>query len=115
MESLLLLREFVHYFLHLIFPIFIAWFFFRENWKKAYFVMLATMLVDIDHVFANPIFDPNRCSVGFHPLHSYPMIVLYFLCVIFLKGNYKIMAVGLLLHMFTDFQDFYFWRYLGKI
>ncbi|WP_297983842.1 DUF6122 family protein [uncultured Chryseobacterium sp.] len=115
MGEFLYLREFVHYFLHIIFPAVIAYMFFRKEWKKAYLMMLATMLVDVDHVFANPIFDPNRSSVGFHPLHTYPMIALYFLGVIFLKGNYKIIAVGLLFHMFTDFQDFYFWRCLAQI
>lgn len=115
MGEFLYLREFVHYFLHIIFPAVIAYMFFRKEWKKAYLIMLATMLVDVDHVFANPIFDPNRCGVGFHPLHTYPMIALYFLGIIFLKGNYKIIAVGLFFHMFTDFQDFYFWRCLAQI
>lgn len=109
-----LLRIFVHYFLHLIFPVFIAMVFFRENWKKAYLIMLATMLVDGDHLFATPLFDSNRCSIGFHPLHSYYAIALYFLGTLFLKGNYRIIAIGLLFHMFTDFQDFYFWKLILK-
>lgn len=109
-----LLRIFVHYFLHLIFPVFIARVFFRENWKKAYLIMLATMLVDADHLFATPLFDSNRCSIGFHPLHSYYAIALYFLGTLFLKGNYRIIAIGLLFHMFTDFQDFYFWKLILK-
>lgn len=108
------IKTIVHYFLHLVFPIVIAKVFFKSNWKQAYGLLLATMLVDIDHVFANPIFDPNRCSVGYHPLHSYPMIALYFLGSVFLKGNYRIIAVGLLFHMFTDWQDFYLWRYLMR-
>ncbi len=103
-------RSFVHYFLHLVFPVFIALVFFRKNWKKAYFLMLATMLVDLDHLLATPLFDPDRNSIGFHPLHSYPMIALYFLGTIFLKGNLRIISVGLLFHMFTDFQDYYFWN-----
>ncbi len=108
------IKTIVHYFLHLVFPIVIAKVFFKIIWKQAYGLLLATMLVDIDHVFANPIFDPNRCSVGYHPLHSYPMIALYFLGSVFLKGNYRIIAVGLLFHMFTDWQDFYLWRYLMR-
>ena len=111
-ENLFYVREIIHYFLHLVFPIIIAKIFFKNNWKHAYFLLLATMLVDLDHVFANPIFDPNRNSVGFHLLHSYPMIALYFLGSIFLKGSYKIIAVGLLFHMFTDLQDFYLWRWM---
>lgn len=104
------IREIAHYFLHLVFPVFIALIFFRKNWKKAYLMMLATMLVDLDHIFADPLFDPNRNSIGFHPLHTYPMIGLYALSIIILKKGYRIVAVGLLFHMLTDFQDFYFWK-----
>ncbi|WP_277111268.1 DUF6122 family protein [Chryseobacterium taklimakanense] len=103
------IREIAHYFLHLVFPVFIALIFFRKNWKKAYLMMLATMLVDLDHIFADPLFDPNRNSIGFHPLHTYPMIGLYALGI-FLQKGYKIVAGGLLFHMLTDFQDFYFWK-----
>lgn len=112
MEDVFSLREFTHYFLHLVFPVVIAYVFFRGNWKKAYLIMLATMLVDLDHIFADPLFDPNRNSIGFHPLHTYPMIALYALATIFLKGNYRIIAIGLLFHMFTDFQDYNFWHRL---
>lgn len=110
MENVLYVREIVHYFLHLVFPFFLAKIFWKDQWKKAYLILLSTMLVDLDHLFADPLFDPNRNSIGFHPLHTYPMIGLYFLGVIFLKGNWKIIAAGLLFHMFTDFQDFYFWK-----
>jgi hypothetical protein len=102
-------RQLTHFFLHLIFPVVIAYFFFRKEWKKAYLLMLATMLVDVDHLLANPVFDPTRSSIGFHPLHSYPAILVYLWGAIFLKGNYRIIAVGLLFHMLTDFQDFYLW------
>lgn len=103
-----LIKTGTHYFLHLVFPVFIALIFFRENWKEAYFILLATMLVDADHLFAHPIFDPNRGSIGFHFLHSYYAIAVYFL-LLFFKGNIRIIGVGLLFHMLTDFQDFYFW------
>jgi len=39
--------------------------------------MVATILVDLDHLLATPIFDPERCSIGFHPLHSIVAIILY--------------------------------------
>lgn len=109
-DDLALIRTFTHYFLHLIFPAVIAYLFFQPHWKKAYLIMLATMLVDLDHLLADPIFDSDRMSVGFHLLHSYPMIAVYFL-MLFFKGNIRIVAVGLLFHMFTDFQDFMFWQH----
>lgn len=65
--------------------------------------MLATLLVDLDHLLANPVFDPNRCSIGFHPLHSYYAIVVYVGLLFFPKT--RIVAIGLLLHMATDCLD----------
>ena len=110
MEGLLISKEIIHYFLHLVFPVFIAKILFPKDWKKAYLLMLATMLVDLDHLFATPILQVGRNSIGFHPLHTYPMIGLYFLGAIFLKGNWKIICIGLLLHMITDFQNYFFWN-----
>lgn len=65
--------------------------------------MLATMLVDLDHFLADPIFSPDRCSIGFHPLHSEWAIGIYFILLFFPKS--RIVAIGLLYHMLTDYQD----------
>jgi len=65
--------------------------------------MLATMLVDVDHLFANPIFHPGRCSINFHPLHTYWAMAVYVVLLFFKKT--RIIAVGLLFHMLTDFID----------
>lgn len=99
-----ILRPIIHYVLHFVFPVVLAWLFFRSEWKKAYFIMLLTMLVDVDHLFATPIFDPNRASIGFHFLHSYYAIGIYFL-LLFFKGKLRIVSVGLLFHMLTDYID----------
>ncbi|MGB1242828.1 MAG: DUF6122 family protein [Chitinophagales bacterium] len=103
MASIEILQPLVHYSLHFLFPGLIAWIFFREEWKKAWWIMILTMLVDLDHLAADPIFDPERCSIGFHFLHSYAAIAGYFFIAFFPK--LRIIAVGLLFHMFTDFQD----------
>ena len=66
----------LHMAAHLLLPGLVAWCFFRSRWRLAWFIMLATMAVDLDHLLADPIFDPERCGIGFHPLHSYPAIVL---------------------------------------
>ncbi len=100
-----ILQNIVHYFLHLIFPGIIAYIFFREEWKKAWLIMLLTMLIDVDHLLANPIFDPNRCSIGFHPLHSYPAIIIYILLLFVPNKKVRIAAIGLVLHILTDAQD----------
>jgi hypothetical protein len=98
------MQLFTHYFLHLVFPLFIAFIFFRKEWKKIYFILLATMLVDLDHLLATPIFQANRCSIEFHFLHSYFAMVLYFILV-FLRKPFNVIGIGLLLHMLTDFID----------
>ncbi len=65
--------------------------------------MIATMAVDLDHLLANPIYDPNRCSVGFHPLHSYIAICAYVVLLFF--PRIRIIAIGLLIHMALDYAD----------
>lgn len=97
------LQSIVHYFLHFIFPIFIALIFFKNQWKKAYIILLLTMLVDLDHLLADPIFDPNRCSINFHPLHTYWSMMIYVVMLFFRKT--RIVAIGLLMHMLTDSID----------
>lgn len=103
-ETLLIMQTFIHYFLHLIFPVVLALLFFRNNWKQAYLIMLATMAVDIDHLLATPIFQANRCSINFHYLHTLYAIGLYFV-LLFFRKPFNIIGLGLLFHMVTDSID----------
>jgi len=98
-----LLQTIVHYSLHFLAPGLPAWLFWRDRWINAWLIMLATMAVDIDHLFAVPYFDPDRCSIGFHFLHTWPAIAVY--ALMFCYKPLRIVALGLLLHMFTDWQD----------
>ena len=98
-----ILQSISHYGQHFLVPGLVAWVFFRSQWKKVWLIMLATMLVDLDHLLADPIFSPDRCSIGFHPLHSEWAIGIYFLLLFFPKS--RIVAIGLLYHMLTDYQD----------
>jgi len=65
--------------------------------------MVLTLLIDIDHLLATPIFDPNRCSIHFHVLHTYYAMIVYAVLLFFSKT--RIVGVGLLFHIVTDFQD----------
>jgi len=98
------MQLFVHYSLHLLFPIAIAFFLGKKDWKKTYLILLATMLVDLDHLVADPIFDADRCSINFHFLHTYHAMIGYFV-LLFLKRPLRIVGIGLLFHMFTDLTD----------
>lgn len=95
---------FLHYFLHFGFPLIIAYLFFRKDWKKAYLIFILTMLVDLDHLWADPIYQADRCSINFHPLHTYYAMVIY-VVFLFLRKPLNIIGIGLLLHMFTDWMD----------
>jgi len=98
-----MLQFLVHYSLHFLAPGFISFVFFRKYWKRAWLIMIATMLIDLDHLFAVPIFDPDRCSINFHPLHTYWALGIYIILLFFKKT--RIIAVGLIFHLLTDFID----------
>lgn len=93
----------LHIALHFIIPALFVGLFFRQHWKTAYLIMIATMLVDIDHIIANPIYDPHRCSIGFHPLHSLWFIILYIVLCFIPKTRW--FGLGLSIHMALDAID----------
>lgn len=98
-----MLKFTIHYALHFIAPLGISILFFKDRWKKVYLIFLCTMLIDLDHLLASPIFDKNRCSINFHPLHSYVAMGFY-CCGLFFKKT-RIIAIALLFHILTDWID----------
>lgn len=66
-----------HILLHFFVPVLVALAFYRSRWLSSFLVMIATMLVDVDHLLAVPVYDPERCSIGFHPLHTGSSIAVY--------------------------------------
>ena len=92
-----------HLALHFIVPLLAAFLFFSENLKLSYLAMMLTMLVDLDHLLASPIYDANRCSIGFHPLHQYWFIGIYLVMSFFSKT--RLIGVGLIIHMSLDALD----------
>jgi hypothetical protein len=105
MEHSEVTRHIIHYSLHFIFPFIIAYFLFKKNWKIAGIVMASTILIDLDHLLANPIFDPNRCSIGFHPLHTLWASLVYFLMLLIPSWRWRAIAIGCILHLGTDTLD----------
>ncbi|MEQ8525387.1 DUF6122 family protein [Gracilimonas sp.] len=110
----------LHILLHFIIPLIVAWVFFRKKWKSAFLILIATMIVDVDHLLANTVYDPNRCSIGFHPLHTVWAILFYmsmFMVPFFLKSKklsekagkwnhwIQVAGLGLLIHMALDGLD----------
>lgn len=93
----------IHMILHIIVPLAVSIIFFRQNWKFSFMIMMLTMIVDVDHLLANPIYDPNRCSIGFHPLHQIIPIGAY--CLLGLFPKTRLAGLGLLIHMGLDSID----------
>jgi hypothetical protein len=97
------LRVLVHYGLHLLAPGVISYVMYREQWKKAWLIMLSTMLIDLDHLLANPVYDPMRASIGFHPLHTWQAMLVYMTMIYFPET--RILGIGLFFHIITDTID----------
>lgn len=93
----------IHLGLHILVPFCVAWLFYKDRWLKAWLIMILAMIIDLDHLFANPIFDPNRCSINFHPLHTYPAIGIYILMTAIPK--LRLLGLGFLIHMVLDGVD----------
>ncbi|HRO48500.1 DUF6122 family protein [Agriterribacter sp.] len=98
-----MVQQIVHYGFHFIVPLFIALLLYRQHWLRAYGILLLTMMVDIDHLLATPVYEACRCSIGFHLLHSYPAIGVYVLLLFFKPA--RLVAIGLVWHMATDYID----------
>lgn len=98
-----MLQTIIHYGIHLLLPLVVAIVFFRKQWKRAYLMMLCGLLIDLDHLLADPIFDPNRCSIGFHPLHTYWAIAVYVIMTLFKKT--RLIGIGLVIHIIADQVD----------
>lgn len=96
-------RSLFHLLLHLAVPLAVALLFFRARWQRATLIMIATMIVDLDHLLATPLYDPNRCSIGFHPLHTWPAVLAY-VALTFPRIT-RLIGIGLLIHMALDAID----------
>jgi hypothetical protein len=98
-----MLQSLLHYGIHFGLPLIIALLFFKSNWKIAYLLMIFGMLIDLDHLLANPMFDPNRCSINFHPLHSYYALAAYIVMAVYKKT--RLIGIGLCIHILADVVD----------
>lgn len=95
-----MLTDIVHYGIHFGGPLIVALLFYKKIWGKALGIMLLGMLIDLDHLLATPLFDPNRCSINFHPLHTYYAIGFYVL-LLFPKKT-RLIGLGLVIHIIAD-------------
>ena len=75
----------------------------RDRWRRAWAIMLCTWVIDLDHLLANPIYAPDRCSIGFHPLHTLPAIAIYL--ALLAAPRTRLIGAGLFIHIALDTID----------
>ncbi len=92
-----------HLGLHVLIPLIVSITFYKNVWQKAFLLMILGMAIDLDHFLADPIYDPERCSIGFHPLHTHIPIAIYVSLIAF--PRFRILGIGLTLHIALDFFD----------
>jgi len=80
------------------------------HWMRVGALLIAPVgwIIDLDHLLADPIYAPNRCSIGFHPLHTAPAIAVYAgLCV---PKKTRLFGIGLMIHIVLDAIDCWWMR-----
>lgn len=97
------MRAVVHLLLHGLVPLAAARALYPGQWRRAFLVMFATMVIDLDHLLARPVYDPDRCSVGYHPLHTAPAAALYVLLALVPRTRW--VGLGLVIHLLLDGLD----------
>ena len=97
------MRPIVHLLLHIAVPVAIAIVFHRRRFFFAFAIMMSAMMIDLDHLLADPIYDANRCSIAFHPLHTIPAMALY-AALLFFRPT-RLLGVGLAIHIALDAID----------
>jgi len=95
----------LHYGGHWLAPFLIAAILWRERWRIAGLVIASANLIDLDHLVADPIFDPNRCSIGFHLLHGWEAAAVFALMLLVPRWWVRAFAIGALWHLAVDYGD----------
>jgi hypothetical protein len=96
-------RSVIHLLLHVLVPAVVALLFYRPRFASAFAILLSAMAIDLDHLLADPIYDPNRCSIGFHPLHAHALLPVYTALAFFPRT--RLIGLGLTIHFFLDALD----------
>lgn len=97
------LRATLHLLLHVVVPLCVARIFWPAQWRRAALWMLAGWAIDVDHLLADPVYAPERCSIGFHPLHTWPAVLVYGALAVPRRTRW--FGTGLLIHIALDRID----------
>lgn len=72
-------------------------------------LLIASNSIDIDHLFAKPIYDKQRNSIGFHILHKKRLFPLSIIGC-FLPAVIQFFFIGIVAHLFLDWIEFAIFR-----
>src|SRR5690606_13536225 len=97
------LRALIHLALHVLVPLAAARVFWPRHWRAAAPWLLAGWLLDVDHLLADPVYAPGRCSIGLHPLHTWPAMAVY--AGMLLPRRTRWLGTGLVIHILLDALD----------
>ena len=100
-----LIQTILHYSGHWIAPFAFGCLFWRDRWWQAGLVIAGANLIDLDHLLASPIFDPDRCSIGFHLLHGWEAAIAYGAMLLVPRWWVRALGVGALWHLAVDWGD----------
>ena len=90
----------LHIALHFLVPLAVAGTFYLKKWLKAFGLMLCGLIIDVDHLLADPVYDPERCSIGFHPLHTFWVMPVY--VALLFHPKTRLVGIGLCIHIVLD-------------
>ena len=93
----------LHLVLHLLVPALVTLIFYRRYGWAAFIRLMAGMVIDVDHIRANPFYDSERCSINYHFLHTPIPIVIY--CALFFVPRLPILSIGLIIHIILDYLN----------
>ena len=99
------LQALLHYGGHWLAPFAIGWLLWREYGWRAGLVIASANAIDLDHLLADPIFDPERCSIGFHLLHGWEAALAYLAMLLIPRWWVRAFALGALWHLAVDYGD----------
>jgi hypothetical protein len=105
-----IVQPLLHYGGHFLVPFAIAWLLWGRlggipQWRMAGVIMAAMIIIDLDHLLATPIFDPGRCSIGFHPLHTVWAALAYLMLLAVRSWKWRAVGLGCLWHLAVDWSD----------
>lgn len=86
-------------------PVLFALLVWGSQWKRYALILLAANVIDADHLLADPIFDPERCSIGFHLLHGWEAALAFAVMLLVPRWWARTFGAGALWHLAVDYGD----------